>query len=180
MRSVSPAWNAAEAPHPQSRSQAVRLARIGGTALSILLVLVFGLAAELPAQQSADEEGRARFCAVDIFIDSGSTPLAAYQVRFAITNGAAKIVGIEGGEHPAFRQPPFYDPKAIQNEVAIIASFNTSPAAQLPSGKTRVATIHFRTTGSRSPQFELKLQTAANAQGTKIRCDVSFEQRKTQ
>jgi hypothetical protein len=180
MRSVSPACNAAEEPHPQSRSQAVRLAQIGWTAISILLVLVFGLAAELPAQQSADEEGRARFCAVDLFIDSGSTPLAAYQVRFAITNGAAKIVGIEGGEHPAFRQPPFYDPKAIQNEVAIIASFNASPAAQLPSGKTRVATIHLRTTGSRSPQFELKLQTAANAQGTKIGCDVSFEQRKTQ
>jgi len=164
----------------QQAQPAVRLNRIGWLALSILLVLLFGLAAELPAQQPADEEGRSRFCAVDIFVDSGSTPLAAYQVRFAITNGSAKIVGIEGGEHQAFRQPPFYDPKAIQNEVAILASFSTSLAAQLPSGKTRVATIHLRIIGTRPPEFELKLQTAADALGKKIGCNVSFEPRKTQ
>ena len=164
----------------QSAEPQARLNRIGWPALSILLVLLFGLAAELPAQQPADEEGRSRFCAVDIFVDSGSTPLAAYQLRFAVTNGSAKIVGIEGGEHLAFRQPPFYDPKAIQNEIAIVASFSTSPAAKLPTGKTRVATIHLRVNGTRPPQFELKLQTAADTQGKKISCDVSFEQRKTQ
>src|SRR5258708_11805614 len=109
----------------QQHYPAVRFKRIGWFSLSILLVLFFGLAAELPAQQPADEEGRSRFCAVDIFVDSGSTPLAAYQLSFAVTNGLAKIVGIEGGEHAAFRQPPFYDPKAIQNEIAILASFNT-------------------------------------------------------
>lgn len=158
--------------------ETARLERLGWRTLSILLVLVFGLAAELPAQQPADEEGRGRFCAVDIFIDSGSTPLAAYQVRFAVTNGSARIVGIEGGEHAAFRQPPFYDPKAIQNEVAILASFNTS--GQLPNGKTRVATVHLRTTGTKPLQFELKLQTAADAQGNKIGGNASFEERKTQ
>jgi len=148
--------------------------------LSILVALLFGLAAELQAQQPADEEGRSRFCAVDIFVDSGSTPLAAYQVRFAVTNGVAKIVGIEGGEHAAFRQPPFYDPKAMQNELAVIASFSTAPAADLPKGKTRVATIHLRTTGSTPPRFELKLQIAADMQGNKIACLAGFEERKTQ
>ena len=152
----------------------------GLRSLSILLVCLFWPAAGLLAQQSADEEGRPRFCAVDIFIDSGSTPLAAYQVRFAVTNGAAKIVGNEGGEHPAFRQPPFYDPKAIQNDVAIVAAFSTSPAAELPTGKTRVATIHLRVTGNSRPQFELKLQTAADAQGNKITCVATFEERKPQ
>jgi hypothetical protein len=149
-------------------------------ALSILLVLVFGLAVGLLAQQPADEEGRNRFCAVDIFIDSGSTPLAAYQIRFAVTNGLAKIVGIEGGEHAAFRQPPFYDPKAIQNQLAVLASFCTAPAEELPKGKTRVATIHLRTIGTTSPRCELKLQTAADSQGNKIVCLASFEQRKIQ
>jgi hypothetical protein len=146
--------------------------------LSILLALLFGLAAGLLAQQPGDEEPR--FCAVDIYVDSGSTPLAAYQLQFAVTNGAAKIVGIEGGQHAAFRQPPFYDPKAIQNEVAIIASFNTGPAGELPTGKTRVATIHLRTTGTKRPQFELKLQTAADAEGRKITCVANFEERKGQ
>ena len=69
-------------------------------------------------------------------MDSGSTPLAAYQIEFTATNGIARIVGIEGGAHPAFRQPPFYDPKAIQHEHVIIASFSTANAADLPTGKT--------------------------------------------
>jgi len=144
----------------------------------LLVLLSFGLAAELRAQQTADEEGRKRFCAVDIFVDSGSTPLAAYQLRFGVTNGFAKIVGIEGGEHAAFRKPPFYDPKAIQNEVAIIASFSTLAPAELPFGKTKVATIHLQTTGTRPPEYELKLQTAGNAEGKKIECQVIIEERR--
>ena len=145
----------------------------------LLVIFLFGLAAQLQARQPADEEGRIGFCAVDIFVDSGSSPLAAYQIKFAVTNGSAKIVGIEGGEHPAFKQPPFYDPKAIQGEVAIIASFNTAPGAELPTGKTRVATIHLQTVGNVAPQCEVNLQTAANSQGTKISLTVSLEKRKS-
>jgi len=144
-----------------------------------LAILFFGLAAELLAQQPALEEGRSRFRAVDIYVDSGSTPLAAYQLEFAATNGVAKIVGIEGGEHPAFRQPPFYDPKAIQSERVIIASFSTGSANDLPTGRTRVATIHYQTTDTQPPRFELKLQTAGNAQGNKLPAQASFEERKT-
>jgi len=153
---------------------------VGWRALSILLVSFFWPAAELLAQQPADEEGRTRFCAVDIFIDSGSTPLAAYQFRFAVTNDTARIVGIEGGQHAAFRQPPFYDPKAIQNDVAIVAAFSTAPSAELPTGKTRVATIHLRISETSRPQFDLKLQTVADAQGNKIASVASFEERKPQ
>ena len=145
-----------------------------------LTILFFGLAAGLLAQQPAIEEGRSRFRAVDIYVDSGSTPLAAYQLEFAATNGVARIVGIEGGEHAAFRQPPFYDPKAIQHERVIIASFSTASAADLPTGKTRVATIHYQTTDTQPPRFELKLQTAGEAQGNKLAAEASFEERKTQ
>jgi hypothetical protein len=145
-----------------------------------IAILFFGLAAELPAQQPALEEGRSRFCAVDIYVDSGSTPLAAYQLAFAATNGVARIVGIEGGEHPAFRQPPVYDPKALQHERVIIASFSTTPAADLPAGKTRVAIIHYQTTETQPPRFEVKLQAAGDTQGNRIPAQTSFEERKTQ
>jgi hypothetical protein len=144
-----------------------------------LAFLCFLPAAGLPAQQPAIEEGRTRFRAVDIYVDAGTTPLAAYQIEFAATNGLARIVGIEGGEHPAFRQPPFYDPKALQHERVIIASFSTAPATDLPAGKTRVATIHYQTTGAQPPRFELKLQTAGDPQGNKISAQVSLEERKT-
>jgi hypothetical protein len=145
----------------------------------VLLLLNFGPAVRLLAQEPAHEEGPGRFCAVDIFVDSGSTPLAAYQIQFAATNGVVKIVGIEGGEHPAFRQPPYYDPKAMQHDHVIIAAFSTLSPADLPTGKTRVATIHYQTAGSQMPQFEIKLQTAGDSQGNKISPLASFEERKT-
>lgn len=154
--------------------------RSGMVRLVFGFLLLLGLAAELPAQQPADEESRARFCAMDIYIDSGSTPLAAYQVEFAATNGIAKIVGIEGGEHAAFKAPPYYDPKAMQHERVIIASFSTRPTADLPKGKTRVATIHLQVPGGGAPAFEIKVQTAGDAQGRKIAVNASFEERKTQ
>jgi hypothetical protein len=146
---------------------------------TLLTLLICVLAASLFAQQPADEEGRSRFRAVDIYVDSKSAPLAAYQLKFSATNGAVKIVGIEGGEHPAFRQPPFYDPKAIQNERVIIAAFSTAPKEQLPIGKTRVATIHIYISGNVEPRYQMKLQTVADPYGAKIIAEVTCEERKT-
>ena len=142
-----------------------------------LAILFCGLAVGLHAQQPAFEEGRARFCAVDIYLDSGSTPLAAYQLEFSSTNGVAKIVGIEGGEPPPFRNAPFYDPKALQHERVIIAAFSTLPASQLPSGKFRVATIHLQIPTGVEPAFTIKLQTAADSHGNKISVQSSIAQR---
>ena len=116
-----------------------------------------------------------RFAAVDIFVDSQDKPLAAYQLEFSVTNSVAKIVGIEGGEHLAFREPPFYDPKAIQSERVIIAAFTTGK--QLPTGKTRVATIHFQILGTAEPQIELGQQVTADSRGEKLSAKTSFEMR---
>jgi hypothetical protein len=147
--------------------------------LVILALQLFGQAAELRAQQPATEEGRSRFRTIDIFVDSRSTPLAAYQVEFAATNGEVKIVGIEGGEPEAFRQPPVYDPKAMQQDRVVIASFSTADAATLPKGKIRVATIHLQVSGDQVPQFEIKLQTAGDSRGRKISAHATFEERKS-
>jgi hypothetical protein len=136
--------------------------------------------AALCAQQPAREEGPSRFSAVDIYVDSKNAPLAAYQIEFSATNGVAKIVGIEGGESTAFHEPPFYDAKAIQHERVIIAGFNTAAADKLPSGKTRIATIHLQIVGEQAPQFELKLQVAANTEGNRISADASFGERKSE
>ena|ERR1043166_1849407 len=145
-----------------------------------LMLLICALAASLFAQQPANEEGRASFHAVDIFVDSKGTPLAAYQVVISFTNANVKIVGIEGGEHPAFHEPPVYDPKAIQHERVIIAAFNTGPESTLPTGRTRVATIHVQTTGDKSLHCTLKVQTAAKSDGTKIAIEAISEERKTE
>ena len=158
---------------------AISLFRFNAFNVLTLLTLISWPAA-LCAQQPAREEGPSRFSAVDIYVDSKSAPLAAYQIEFSATNGVAKIVGIEGGDSAAFHEPPFYDAKAIQHERVIIAAFNTAAADKLPSGKTRIATIHLQIVGDAPPQFELKLQVAANPDGNRISADASFEERKSE
>jgi hypothetical protein len=142
---------------------------------AIVVLLFFRLAAALFAGELADEEGRSRFRAVDIYLDSKGTPLAAYQLEFAVTNIAAKIVGIEGGAHPAFHEAPFYDTKAIQHERVIIAAFSTDSPEKLPIAKTRIATIHLQIIGGGEPAFFFKLQAAADSQGTRISAEPTVQ-----
>ena len=147
--------------------------------IRLFVIMLFGLAAALHAGQPAGEEGHSRFRAVDIYLDSKGAPLAAYQLEFAVTNAAANIVGIEGGEHPAFHEAPFYDARAIQHERVIIAAFSTESAEKLPTGKTRIATIHLQIIGGGEPEFVLKLQAAADSQGIKISVEASSESAKS-
>ena len=142
-----------------------------------MLLLLAALLGTLLAQPAATDQ-IVRFQAVDIFIDSKETPLAAYQLEFTVRTGGAKVVGVEGGEHPAFKDAPFYDPKAIQHERVIIAAFNTGSADKLPKGKTRVATIHLQVTGERNPDCAVKLETAATVEGRKILVETTYQERK--
>jgi hypothetical protein len=133
--------------------------------LAILFLLLATARAAQPAM--APTEGK-RFMAVDIFIDPATRPLAAYQLEFTATGGEAKIVGIEGGNHAAFNQAPYYDPRAIQQERVVIAAFSTAKPGDLPSGRIRVATIHLQAGGSAPPELAAKLVTAATSKGRKI------------
>jgi len=145
-----------------------------------VLLLVAGCAGLLNAQESGDwrvtKRAGVRFSAVDVMIDTRGHPLAAYQLTFSVRKGDVKIVSIEGGEHPAFKEPPYYDPKAIQNERVVLAAFNTSK--NLPQGKTRVATVHVQITGAKEPKYAVKLETAADRDGQNIPVEIKVEERK--
>jgi hypothetical protein len=117
---------------------------------------------------------------VDVFVDSGAQPLAAYQLTFRATSGDVKIVGIEGGGHPAYKAAPYYDPEAIQHERVVLAAFNTAAIGQLPIGRTRVATIHVQIRGADEPRFVAKFETAATHDGTAISARTSFQERNKQ
>ena len=143
--------------------------------MRLALAILFALLCGNSFAQSSDTNATIRFDAVDVFVDSQDKAVAAYQLEFAVTNGVAKIVGIEGGEHPAFREAPLYDPKAMQHERVVIAAFSTDK--QLPSGKTRMATIHLQVSGDTTPQLDLRLQVIADANGKKIFAKTSFEMR---
>ena len=136
-----------------------------------VLFILFCLSLLLNVPVKAQEQSAARFVWVDVYIDAGAWPLAAYQIEFQGQPGAVTIVGVEGGEHAAFADAPYYDPAAISQERAIIAAFSTK--TDLPSGKTRIARIHLRTTAS-SDAYTLKLQVAATARGTTVPATASL------
>ncbi len=155
-----------------------RPSRLCGCLCGLLTLLLWCVAftrevvAQFPTTNTA-----VHFHPVEVFVDSKEQPLAAYQIEFAVTNGSAKIVGIEGGAHAAFAQPPFYDPKAMQHERVIIAAFSMEPADKLPKGKIRVATIHLQTEGAAELKPALHLQTAARPDGSKLEAEVTSEER---
>jgi hypothetical protein len=113
-----------------------------------------------------------RFIAVDIFIDSHQEKLAAYQLEFVDPTGASAIVGIEGGENPAFREPPYYDPAAMMNHRVILAAFSTG--TDLPVGRTRVARLHLRVASATNPPFQLKVAVSATSDGRNIPVDATL------
>lgn len=148
------------------------MVRILGVIL-IGLVLAGGMGGG--RQDSARGSGRGsggtpRFVAVDVFIDSGATPLGAWQVEIKAVGGDAKLVGVEGGETAAYKQPPYYDPAALHEsqlrERVILAGFSTG--GNLPAGKTRVARIHVQVSGQGEPEYTTKLVTAGAADGIRI------------
>lgn len=128
--------------------------------LAVALLLLPGVA------RAADpEQGPIRFRPVHVYVDSGATPLAAYQIEI-VADGNAEIVGVEGGEHGAFALPPHYDPAALAGGRIIIAAFDTG--SDLPTGRTRVATVHMREAGPVEPSFHATLQIAGGQDGRPI------------
>ncbi len=126
----------------------------------------------------ASTQSDTRFAWVDVFIDSAGQSLAAYQFELSAAASAFKIVGVEGGEHAAFAEPPFYDPAALQNDRIIIAAFNTGD--DLPTGKTRIARIHVQITGVEAPAYALNLTVAAGPNGQEIPAVATFAEGEVQ
>jgi hypothetical protein len=144
--------------------------------IAIITVSFFIIVPVLAQQQGddiADIQQKVHFAPLYIYLDSGEELLAAFQLELKATAGQIEIVGVEGGEHPAFVEPAYYDPAALANDRITIADFNTG--SDLPIGKTRIATIHLQITGEDEPQYELELTVAADADGNEIPAEITFE-----
>ncbi len=136
------------------------------------LMLTALLATAAFAQRDDDAPPAVRFEYIDIYVDSGDAPLAAYQFELSDASESIKIVGIEGGDHEAFAIPPYYDPKALKNNRVIIAALST--ADDLPTGRTRVATVHVQVEVDVIPEITINLTIAGDVQGNEIDAEVSF------
>lgn len=112
--------------------------------------------------------GSPRFVALDVFVNSADAPLAAYQFEL-VCKGEVTLVGAEGGEHPAFKSAPYYDPAANLNRRIVVAAFSTQPA--LPHGRSRVARLMLATTGEST--YSATLVLAADQDGKHIPAAIS-------
>ncbi|MEE8153811.1 MAG: hypothetical protein V3T53_02500 [Phycisphaerales bacterium] len=127
-----------------------------------------------------DDVQSVRFDAIDVYVQTGDEPLAAYQLDLLAAKGDVTIVGIEGGEPVVFTAPPYYDPVAIQNDRVIIAYFSTAAADALPRGKVRIATIHVQIVGDVQPEYDAKITVAATIDGKPIGAELILETGPTQ
>ena len=116
---------------------------------------------------------KVRFAPLHIYLDTDNQKLAAYQFELSAVKGQVKIVGVEGGYHKAFSEPPYYDPAALAKDRIIIAAFNTG--GDLPAGRTRIATLHLQIIGDVEPEYELRLIVSADAEGKELTAKLSLE-----
>lgn len=141
----------------------------------LMLMLLMGLMALSLARGQVDAPAAAvRFEPVDVILDAGNVPLGAYQFELAVEKGEAVIVGLEGGEHAAFKEPPFYDPAALSQSRIVVAAFSMDKV--LPTGATRVARLHMQVTGT--ADYAVKLVVATDAKGEAVKAAIRTEKPK--
>jgi hypothetical protein len=133
----------------------------------MMLVLLSAVSADssasLPSQPSSTSS---HFVFVHAYIDPKGQPLAAYQFELTAKGSDVTLVGVEGGEQPAFADRAYYDPKANAQNRIVIAAFNTGD--NLPNTRTRVATIMLRVGGTEPPVYTAKLDVAASSDAKAI------------
>lgn len=148
------------------------MSRRAGALHAALAVLCAATVLSTAAQPEASY-----FTSVDLFVVSDA-PVAAWQVELTERRGAMQIVGIERGDDATFRDPPFYDRVAMTRAATdriVLASFSLSDAAQLQSGRVRIARVHVRMTGTQEPDYEARLVAAGTADGRPIDAQLRIE-----
>lgn len=140
--------------------------------LAVLVLLQPALMVEEAAPR--EQQGEVSFRALDLWVDAGDSPLAAYQVECNYNPGQVKIVGIEGGEAKAYNPAPYYDRAGKTGGRIIIAAF-TIEDEEAPRGRTRVARLHLRVEGEGDVDVSLSLVTAARPGGERTNPEVSLQ-----
>jgi hypothetical protein len=132
----------------------------------IIVALISSMILPSTPTRSAPLDEDIRFEAVDIYIDPDGAPLAAYQFELSEATGRSVIVGVEGGEEDTFATAPYYDARALNKGLIIIAAFTTSEDG--PTAETRVARVHMQVEGWEDSEYTLKLTVAGQADGRTI------------
>ena len=144
------------------------------TTVFSLILMCCACASQMTFAQDGND---VRFVAVEIYLDSDE-PVAAWQFDLKDRNGLMKVIGVENGENAAFGRTPYYDRQAVRESAAdriIVADFSLAEVNRLPTGRTRIATLHLMLTGAGEPAFNLNLITANTYDGKVVDASISLE-----
>ena len=117
-----------------------------------------------------------RFTVLEIYLETAE-PVAAWQFELREASGTMRVVGVESGDSDAFGEAPYYDLAAVSEGAAdriVVADYSLRPAAELPTGRSRVATVHVRLEGAADPEYVLNLMVAGGADGDPIQASIDF------
>ena len=117
-----------------------------------------------------------RFTVLEIYLETAE-PLAAWQFELREAPGTMRVVGVENGDSDAFGEAPYYDLAAVSAGAAdriLVADYSLRPAAELPTGRSRVATVHVRLEGAADPEYVLNLMVAGGTDGEPIQASIDF------
>ncbi len=140
----------------------------------LLCAVLLGMAWPLLPQS---EERNTRFAALDIYLETAE-PLAAWQFELRESAGRMRVVGVENGDSSAFSGTPYYDLEAVSEGAAdriIVADYSMRPAGKLPTGRSRIATVHVQLQGSADPEYVLSLMAAGGTDGDPIQASIDFD-----
>lgn len=141
-----------------------------------ILVCVGAIGAALSAWPQAADTG-IRFAALEIFLET-EEPLAAWQFELRESSGRMRVVGVENGESDVFGDAPYYDLEAVVGGTAdriVVADYSLNPTDELPSGRSRIATIHVQLQGAAAPDYVLNLVAAGGASGEPIQASIDLD-----
>lgn len=113
------------------------------------------------------------FSILRLEIDPAGTGLSGWQLRADFGESDARIVGIEGGDSPAFAAPPYYDPRALNGGKIVLAAL--ARGQELPTGRTTVAVLHVEHDPGGLPPLEVSELIAVGADGDEIEAAVIQE-----
>ena len=123
------------------------------------------------------QETPVRFATMDVYLQSAG-PVAAWQFELDDVRGSTIVVGVERGDNSAFIRVPYYDRDAVTRgdaERIVVADYSLADEADLPSGRTHIATLHLMLTGE--PEFNLQVTTATDYEGKYLQSSASFDLR---
>lgn len=132
------------------------------------------------------KSGPMRVISYDIKLDTGSRPLAAFQVEVELSApDTAAVTGLwlRGGDHPALQRRPYFNNRVTRDlknkpgsRVRIpLANFDTG--GDLPTGDMLVARVVLTVVGTGHPGVTARLVVAAGPEATAIPASVRVVER---